>query len=140
LQPNGEPGASKQQKDQEQTLVDQLRAEWKQLWAQRFNDQVRAEGVSAADYEVLRVQRGTVIHATRDYKPLNFKEILTENQVQNAERHIAPSTTVGGWNKFVKTQITNSPRRKREAPQVVASKKADHNQPKKGGRGWLHKK
>jgi hypothetical protein len=137
LEKNGE--AEKQQKSEQEKLVEQLKLQWKQLWSERFNDKVRAEGISAEDYEKLRVQKGTVIHATRDFKPLNFKEILDENQVQNSERHIAPSNQVGGWSKFVKTQITNTPH-KRAMPEIKPSKKANNNQPKKGGRGWLHKK
>jgi hypothetical protein len=137
LQGNGE--AEKKKLSEQETLIEQLKVQWKQLWSDRFNDKVRAEGVSAEDYEKLHVEKGTIIHATRDFKPLNFKEILDENHVENAERHITPSNTLGGWNKFVKTQITNQPR-KREVPEIVTSKKVNNNQPKKGGRGWLHKK
>jgi len=137
LQPNDE--AAKQQKSEQDNLVEQLKVQWKQLWGERFNDKIRAEGISVADYEKLKVQKGTVIHATRDYKPLNFKDILDENKVENSDRHISPSNQVGGWSKFVKTQITNTPR-KRAMPEIESNKKANNNQPKKGGRGWLHKK
>lgn len=137
MQENGD--AEKQQKSEQETLVEQLKLQWKQLWSERFDDKIRAEGISVADYEKLQVQKGTVIHATRDYKPLNFKDILDENKVENPERHISPSAEVGGWSKFVKTQITNKPR-KRAMPEIESSKKANNNQAKKGGRGWLHKR
>jgi hypothetical protein len=137
LQPNDE--AAKQQKSEQENLVEQLKLQWKQLWSERFNDKIRAEGISVDDYEKLQVQKGTVIHATRDYKPLNFKDILNEHQVENPDRHISPSNQVGGWSKFVKTQITNTPR-KRAMPEIESNKKVNNNQPKKGGRGWLHKK
>jgi hypothetical protein len=39
---------------------------------ERFDDKTKAEGVSVANYSSLKVERGTVIHATRDFKPLNF--------------------------------------------------------------------
>ncbi len=129
----------KDKAETEKTLVEQLRVQWKLLWSERFDDKVRAEGISAGDYEELHVQKGTVIQATRDYKPLNFKEILEEHKVENVERHIAPSNQIGGWSKFVKTQITNNPRKKRVAPEIGETKKINNNQPKKGGRGWLHK-
>jgi hypothetical protein len=137
LQADGD--AAKQQKSEQETLVEQLKLQWKQLWSERFNDKIRAEGISVADYEKLQVQKGTVIHATRDYKALNFKEILEEHHVENPERHISPNNQDGGWSKFVKTQITNTPR-KRAMPEIESNKKANNNQTKKGGRGWLHKK
>jgi len=137
LQPNDE--AAKQQKSEQENLVEQLKVQWKLLWSERFDDKIRAEGISLADYEKLQVQKGTVIHATRDYKPLNFKDILDKNHIEKPERHISPSNQEGGWSKFVKTQITNTPR-KRAMPEIEPNKKVNNNQPKKGGRGWLHKK
>lgn len=108
------------------------------MWRERFNDKVKAEGVSVTDYEALKVERGTVIHATRDFKALNFKDILEEHKVDNPERFIAPDVNVGGWNRFIKTKITNGkpPRGKRAAAYVPV--KPVGQQPKKGGRGWLH--
>jgi len=120
-------------------LVEELRVAWKQLWSDRLNDKVRAEDISAASYESLRVERGTIIHASRDYKPLNFKEILEEHKVENPDNFIAPNVNVGGWTKFVKTEITaKKPHMKRRQRENVAEKKVCQ-QPKKGGRGWLHK-
>ncbi len=120
-------------------LVEELRVAWKQLWSDRLNDKVRAEDISAASYESLRVERGTIIHASRDYKPLNFKEILEEHKVENPDNFIAPNVNVGGWTKFVKTEITaKKPDMKRRQREYVAEKKVCQ-QPKKGGRGWLHK-
>ena len=118
-------------------LVEELKVEWKQLWSDRLDDKVRAEGVSTANYESLRVERGTVIHATRDFKALNFKDILEEHLVENPDRFVQPDRQVGGWNKFVKTEITNQPKKNKRATEH-APKKPEGKQPKKGGRGWLH--
>ncbi len=124
-------------------LVEELRAEWKLLWDQRFDDKIRAEGVSTNEYQSLSIERGVIIHATRDCKPLNFKEILKEKQVQNPERYIPADPNVGGWNKFIKTSITSGkPTKGKRAAAYRAEKTAIKNpgqQPKKGGRGWLHK-
>ena len=57
------------------------------------------------DYASLRVERGTVVHATRDFKVLNFKEILEQHMVEDTDRFVQPNVDVGGWNKFVKTKI-----------------------------------
>ena len=119
-------------------LVEELQAQWKQLWSERLNDKVLAEGISIANYDVLRIERGTVIHATRDFKPLNFKEILEEHLVENPERYIQPDRHMGGWNKFVKTEITKNQPQKPKRTAEPASKKPVCKQPKKSGRGWLH--
>jgi hypothetical protein len=119
-------------------LVEELKAQWKLLWNERVNDEVRAEGISIANYESLRVERGTIIHATRDFKPLNFKEILETHMVENPERYIQPDRREGGWGKFVKTEITKNQGQKTKRVQDYAPKKPKGKQPKKSGRGWLH--
>jgi hypothetical protein len=119
-------------------LVEELKVEWKELWSERINDKVRAEGVSIANYESLRIERGTVIHATRDFKALNFKEILEEHLVENPERYIQPNRHEGGWTKFVKTEITAKQTKKNTRAAEYAPKKPEGKQPKKSGRGWLH--
>ena len=118
-------------------LVEKLKAEWELLWSERFNDKERAEGISISDYAALYVERGTIIHATRDYKALNFKEILEQHITEDADRFIQPNVDEGGWNKFVKTKIASKPQRKKRAL-AYAPKKQETQQPKKGGRGWLH--
>jgi hypothetical protein len=119
-------------------MIEQLRLQWRKLWQERLDDKVRAEGMATADYCDLFVDQGTVIHATRDFKALNFKEILDQHQVINADRYIPPSPQVGGWSKFIKNSITNQPRRRRRAD-LYREEQREKQQPKKGGRGWLHK-
>ena len=122
----------------ERKLIEELKVEWKQLWSERFDDKQRAEGVSVADYTSLRVERGTIIHATRNFKALNFKEILEQHRLEDPERFVQPDTNMGGWNKFIKNKITNqSSERHKRAAAYVPEKRAVQ-QPKKGGRGWLH--
>ena len=119
-------------------MVEELRIQWKKLWQERVDDKVRAEGVATADYCDLFVEKGTIIHATRDYKALNFKEILEQHQIENVDRYIAPDPQIGGWTKFIKVNITSQqPRRHRRAELYREAVKAKQ-QPKKGGRGWLH--
>jgi hypothetical protein len=119
-------------------LVEKLKVQWKLLWSERFNDKVRAEGVSVSDYTSLHVERGTIIHATRDFKALNFKEILDQNVAENLDRVVQPDVDVGGWNKFVKTQITGREPQRNKRTLAYVPKKQVVQQPKKGGRGWLH--
>ena len=119
-------------------MVEELRAQWKKLWQERVEDKLRAEGVATANYCDLFVEKGTIIHATRNYKALNFEEILKQHQITNAERFIAPSPQVGGWHKFIKVNIRNrSAGRKRRAA-LYCEEEKKKQQPKQGGRGWLH--
>jgi hypothetical protein len=119
-------------------MVEELKTHWKHLWQERLDDKVRAEGVATNDYVKLFVEKGTVVHATRDFKALNFKEILEQNQIVNADRYIPPSPQVGGWNKFIKTNITNQRQRRNTRASFYSEDKKEKQQPKKGGRGWLH--
>ncbi len=118
-------------------FVDDLKVEWKRLWNERVNDKVRAEGIAVDDYSSLFIDKGTIIHATRDFKVLNFKDILKQHEVVNAERYISPDPQVGGWNKFVKDNITKQPSKKRYADEYLPKQKSKSQQ-KKNGRGWLH--
>jgi len=121
-------------------IVETLRIQWKRLWEERAEDKVRAEGIAVADYCDLYVEKGTIIHATRDFKTLNFKEILEQHQVENVERVIPPDPHVGGWTKFIKMNVTNQRLRKKRLVEIYCDdEKREKQQPKKGGRGWLHK-
>ncbi len=123
-------------------LVESLKAQWKLLWSERFDDKLAAEGVSANDYDILQVERGLIIHATRNFKALSFRDILQQKMVENPERFIPPNVHVGGWNKFIKTEIAiNRPQRKKHSTSDTSEKspgKQAAQQSKKGGRGWLH--
>ena len=120
-------------------MVDELKTQWKKLWQERVDDKVRAEGVATDTYVQLFVEKGTIIHATRDYKALNFKEILVQNQIANAERFIPPPAQIGGWTKFVKTSITGVRQKRSKRALLYREVEKEKQQPKKGGRGWLHK-
>jgi hypothetical protein len=120
--------------------VEALRVEWKKLWKERVDDRLRAEGIATDDYYDLFVEKGTIIHATRDFRALNFKEILEQHQITNADRFVYPDPHIGGWNKFIKVNIRNQRSSKyRRAELHFDEKKREKQQPKKGGRGWLHK-
>ncbi len=122
-------------------LVEELKAQWKLLWSERFEDKVRAEGISIDEYIALSVEQGTVIHATKDFKALNFKEILQKHLIENPDRYVSPDVNVGGWKKFIKTEINQSNQHGKScAPNSVDNKvrKRTGQQSKKGGRGWLH--
>jgi hypothetical protein len=118
----------------EREIVGSLRIEWKRMWMERFNDKSKAEGVSTSDYRSLSIERGTVLHATRDFKPISFRDILEQNQVSKPDRFLQPDPSVGGWNKFVKTNITSKPLKSEPLPPL--NKGVPKDELKKNG--WLH--
>ena len=118
-------------------FVDELRVQWKQLWRNRIDDKIRAEGIANQDYSKLFDERGTVIIATREYTPRDFVEILQQHISSGAEKMIPPNPTVGGWAKFVRSVLSKQrPLTRRRVPPEPDRKK--DQQLKKGGRGWLH--
>jgi len=129
---------------QKRQLVEDLNAQWKMLWRDRIDDKVRAEAISAKDYSQLFVERGTVILATRRFKPPDFYEILQQHLLSdpvNIENVVVPpNPAVGGWGKFIRTALNKQhPKRpKRSGP--IEPKKKTRQQLKKSGKGWLHYK
>jgi len=123
----------------QQEIIKELKAQYKTLWRERIDDKVRAEGIANKDYSMLFVEKGTVIFATRDFKPLNFKEILERHKAVDVDRFVLPSPYVGGWGRFIRTEIASQKRhgRLRQTRQYLDDKKQRQHS-KKGGRGWLH--
>ena len=118
-------------------LVEELKGEWKKLWRDRIDDKDRAEGIANDEYSSLFIDRGTIIHATRDFRVLNFKDILEEYKIEKAERYLSPDPRIGGWTKFVKDHQTRSKLEHIQQQRIVIERK-EKKQLKKCGRGWLH--
>jgi len=127
------PGLEKSNK-----RIQEFKKEWKTLWRDRIDDKIRAEGIADKDYSLLHVNRGTVIIATRKYKPLDFNEILQQYMSQGVSCDVLSNPAQGGWGKFIRTTLNKKPqtRKKRTAP--LQPKQDKNQQLKKGGRGWLH--
>jgi hypothetical protein len=120
-------------------LIEELKAQWKLMWSERFDDRVRAEGVSVDDYAILDVEKGTIIHATKDFKILTLKQILEKHKIENPQRYIQPDVNVGGWNKFIKTEITSKTKKGSRAEAYMAEKCPPKKNQQSKKRGWLHK-
>jgi hypothetical protein len=120
-------------------IIKELKMQWKELWWERIEDKVRAEGIANRDFSMLFVDKGTVIFATRNFKMPNLREILELHKVVDADRIISPSPQVGGWGKFIRTAIASQklPKRAKRVLQYSDGEK-QRQQLKKGGRGWLH--
>ena len=122
-------------------FIKELRNQWKALWKERFDDKTKAEGIASKNYPYLLVERGTVIIATRDFKPLDFHEILKFYGFSHQEiNRYFPNPHIGGWGKFIRETIKKRREQKRTSirqdnPKRNVRKKLPA---KKGGRGWIH--
>jgi hypothetical protein len=124
--------------DDKRKFLQELREQWKRMWRERIDDKLRAEGISDKEYSQLFVERGTVIMATRKFKPLDFLEILQQHGASISSEVVPPSPSVGGWGKFIRNSLNKQhSRRRRDAP---APDRKEKQQLKKCGRGWLHSK
>ena len=116
----------------------EFKAQWQSMWHNRVDDKIRAEGIAKEDYKLLAVERGTVIIATRKFKLLDYYDLLKQHKALSPDQIIPPNPQEGGWRKFIKSTIhpQNTTKHGRQRPQEPDK---NHNQqPKKGGRGWLH--
>jgi hypothetical protein len=121
-------------------FVDSLRERWTVLWRDRIDDRVRAEGVASEDYDLLFVDQGTVIVATRDYEPPKFREILERHaEKKQPGREVAPNPWVGGWGKFIRDVISKQERFTRRGRPFPSEPEKEKQQLKKRGKGWLHR-
>ena len=112
-----------------------LKANWADLWKTKYEDDINAEGISKRAYEMLFVDQGEIIHATRDFKPLSFIDIYEKHVGVEVAERVDVNPSEGGWRKFART---NFPAKKvmREKPKI----KPDFNQQqRKGGEGWRNK-
>jgi hypothetical protein len=115
----------------------ELKTEWARLWQTKYDDQVRAEDVSQREFERLFVDKGEIIYATRDYKPLSFRDILERHIGSETADKVFPDAAVGGWRKFVKEHLQSPrPAGGRERPEVGVDLR---QQQRKGGHGWLNR-
>jgi hypothetical protein len=120
--------------EEKKAFIEELKRQWKLLWIERIDDKLRAEGIASQDFHLLFVDRGTVIMATRDYRPLDFRQLLKQHDLVHDDS-LVPCPSVGGWGKFAR-ETYGKKLRKRFPVQSGCL----NGQPKKGGRGWLHTK
>ncbi len=114
-----------------------IKIEWNNMWTERFDDKIRAEGIVVKEYPLLLVDRGLVIFANRDAKPPSFAEIVAYWASKGSV--YCPEPSVGGWGKFARSAFEKKGRPRTRAMRDRDQKRSDEKrQLKKGGRGWLH--
>lgn len=119
-----------------QKIRTDLKKDWKELWDSKINDNRKGESISRKHYLSLYVEKGEVILASRDFKPVSLQNILEKRLGRETMQSVYPDPVTGGWKKFTKTYIQKRNSKKRTRPEV----KIDINQhQRKGGDGWLNK-
>lgn len=116
-----------------------LKEEWRIMWQERYDDRNKAEAVAVRDYPSLLTDRGFVIFANKGAKIPSFSEIVEFWASQGLV--YAPNPSVGGWGKFIRTELRKPGHlRAREYNYVKPKPKSEKLQLKKGGRGWVHRR
>jgi hypothetical protein len=120
----------------------EIRQEWSELWTQKIEDRYVAEDVARRDYELLFVDEGTVINASKDYAPPDLREILARNERILGMPLRAPDPNVGGMRKFARECLVTQQRWRRaprRVPRTDPARRKSSGPPRQGGRGWLHR-
>jgi len=123
-----------------ETTYTYIKQEWKALWAEKIEDRWIAEDIADREYAVLFVDQGDIIWATRDFKPLQFYDILERHEKTTGKRIRPIDPRTGGWGKFVREEVRKSTQSKKAELGRESTKLRSQGQGpiKKGGRGWLH--
>jgi hypothetical protein len=125
-------------RDESDEFRRRLKEEWRRLWRERFDDKVRAEGVASHDYPLVFTDRGHVIFATRGTRAPSFSDIIEYWKAHG--RVYSPDLSVGGWGKFLRTELKKLVHNRAGMFEVDHTKvERSKQQLKKGGRDWLHK-
>lgn len=121
---------------EQKLFTEELKHQWQLLWRERIDDKVRAEGIAGKDFNLLFVERGTIIIATRDFQLLDFRQILQQHNLIRSEDTVFPNPSTGGWGKFAREVFGKNSKTKRRTH--YEKPKGSSGPLKKCGRGWLH--
>jgi hypothetical protein len=114
-----------------------LKEEWGLLWQERFDDRVRAEGVSVREYSLLLTERGSVIFDSRDAKRPSLSALVDYWSARGLV--YSPDPNVGGWGRFIRTCLNDAAHsRSKSYRERDLSPSKVKQQLKKSGKGWLH--
>ncbi len=127
-----------ERREERKDLVEGLREEWKIMWRSRFDDKVRAEGIADRTYDRLFVDRGTILFATRKYKPVEFREVLEKYMSTYDIDTVVPDPSRGGIGKFIRENITRKSEVRSRSAIFRESEDRKKDSVKQNGKGWLH--
>jgi hypothetical protein len=109
--------------------------QWKNLWRNLIGDKVHGEKIADRDYNLLFIEKGTVVGDPGKNKPLRYREILKQHK-HAGTKYPPPQPETGGWGKFSQTMI--KPQKKTQTKKVQPTERKPPKRFKKSGRGWLH--
>jgi hypothetical protein len=111
--------------------------QWKNLWRNLLGDKMRGEKIADRDYNLLFVEKGTVVGDARREKPLRYRETLKQHKLASG-KYPPPEPEIGGWGKFSQTMIKPQKKPEPEKKTQPDPKRKSPQRFKKSGRGWLH--
>lgn len=120
---------------EEKKFLNEFNNQWKTLWHDLVGNKVHAEKIASRDFPLLFVEQGTVVKASREIRQLSYSETLKQQRQKKGWKTPLPDPEVGGWGKFSRTVIRAQKKSEKEKQPKL---KVKLQQPKKGGRGWLH--
>jgi len=120
--------------------LDDVIEEWKALWRDRCDDKVKAEAIASRDFSLLCIEKGTVIAASRAFKPLDLRSILKGHESDHASNVVPAHPSLGGWGKFARTVLIKQSRARVRKGSSQKRSRDRVLQRKKGGRDWLHRR
>jgi hypothetical protein len=122
----------------DESEAERVKLQWKQLWAKRLVDKRRAEGIASESYSELFIDKGTVIHATRNCKPISLGEILKQHKLPvPSNLQVCPEE--GGYGVFIKKNFQPKKNQAKQSDYDSPNNPKKNKQLKKKGNGWLHK-
>ena len=127
-------------RSQTEVLSDDVIEEWKALWRDRCDDRVKAEAMANRDFSLLCIERGTVIAASRAFKPLDLRSILKNHASDDAGNVVPTHPSLGGWGKFVRNVLSKQSRVRVGKRSSRSRGRRGNLQRTKSGRGWLHRR
>ena len=127
-----------ERREERKDLVENLREEWKNMWRSRFDDKVRAEGIADRTYDRLFVDRGTILFATRKYKPVEFREVLEKYMSTYDVDTVVPDPNRGGIGKFIREHITRKSEFRSRGAILEESEERKKDSVRQNVKGWLH--
>ncbi len=121
-------------------FINELKQEWKLMWVSRFDDKVRAESIADKTYDRLFMERGTVLFATRDCRPFEFRDILEKYMSSYEIDFVVTNPARGGVRKFIRDYITPANKSMDKSGRAALAEKDafKKRKVKEGGKGWLH--
>jgi hypothetical protein len=94
-------------------MIIDLKKQWESLWEDRLVDKKIAEATASRNYPDLFIDKGTVLHATRNYKVPCLEEIISKHKL--SLDLLPPTPQIGGYGVFIRKYISDGTRQSKNS-------------------------